>query len=1051
MSPKPRFPSLEIVTDLPAGLYEDLITEGLDSRLKSDPRAVERERLDPADAHEILSRHLAFLARRALRQAGGTGADGLIRQANLANEIAQAIVSLAPDAANSRDLVAESRDLLLAISDRVSPDGETRHPVRPEVPLSASALLVNGRDQPRIGTEIQRELQSADDVDLLCAFIKWHGLRLLEDHIAGLVRRGGLIRVITTTYIGATEQRAIDRLVELGAHVKISYETHTTRLHAKAWLFQRRSGFSTAYVGSSNMSHAALTDGLEWNVRLSSVEQQHLLDTFQATFEEYWEDPAFEEYDPARADDKDRLRTALATERQGPTELPLEISTLEVRPWGYQREILDELQAEREIHGHDRNLVVMATGTGKTVVAALDYRRLREAREVDSILFVAHREEILDQALSTFRQVLRDGSFGERLVGGDRPDLWRHVFASVQSLSRLDLDNLDVSHFDIVIVDEFHHAMAPTYERFLKHVAPIQLLGLTATPERSDGTDVRVWFGGRTAVELRLWEALERGLLAPFQYFGLADGTDLASVRWRSGQGYDVTDLTNVYTGHDARVRIILQGVRDKVPAVESMRALAFCVSIDHAEYMTRRFNEAGIPSRSVTSRTSGEERRSSLLALRDRRVNALFTVDLFNEGVDVPEIDTVLFLRPTESATVFLQQLGRGLRLARDKPCLTALDFIGQQHADFRFDLRFRALTGSSRRELQHDIERGFPTLPAGCHIQLDRVASDIVMKNVRSSLRINWQGLVSELRSLGDRSLESFLDETGLELEDVYRRRRGGWASLRRLAGFDDRQAGEDDDKLAAALGRWLYVDDLERLEFVEALLTSRSGVPPLDSREGRLMKMVHFALWGAGEPVGAIEADFQRLLSNQSRCEELLQLTRPLRQRMRRVVVPVDPGARVPLHVHARYSRDEALAAFGVDKPATARGVGVKWVAAERADVLFVTLRKTEQHYSPTTMYADRAVTPTLFQWESQNKTSETSSVGQRYVNHQERGSSIHLFVRESKEVEGDLGTPPYVYVGPAEYVSHTGDRPMRIMWHLAHEMPADLFRAARVAAG
>src|SRR4051812_17855217 len=209
----------------------------------------------------------------------------------------------------------------------------------------------------------------------------------------------------------------------------------------------------------------------------------------------------------------------------------------------------------------------MATGTGKTVVAGLDYRRLREAGAVDKLLFVAHRQEILDQSIRMFRHIMRDGAFGERFVGGERPAEWRHVFASVQSLARLDLEHdLAPGHFDMVIVDEFHHASeeTKTYANLLRHVEPKVLLGLTATPERADGLDVRGWFDGRTAAELRLWEALERGLLAPFQYFGLHDDTDLSAVRWKRGSGYDVGELSNVYTGHDARVRIVLQAVLNK-------------------------------------------------------------------------------------------------------------------------------------------------------------------------------------------------------------------------------------------------------------------------------------------------------------------------------------------------------------------------------------------------------------------------------------------------------------------------------------------------------
>jgi superfamily II DNA or RNA helicase/HKD family nuclease len=1005
----------------------------------------------------VLARHLEALARRALRSVEGNDDQALRRQVELANAIAQAILDQVPNVIGQEDLVSTSHDLLHAIVERSGLPGPVRFPARPEIPLSSSALLVNGRDQPRIGNEVQRELASADRVDLLCAFVKWHGLRVLEPEIEQAVRRGAVLRVITTTYIGATERRALDRLVELGATVKVSYETRTTRLHAKAWLFHRETGYSTAYVGSSNLSKSALLDGLEWNVRLSAVEHGHLLDTFQATFEEYWEDPSFEPYDPADAAQRSRLDRALATERSGPAALPIELAALDVLPWGYQSEILDLLTAEREIHGNHRNLVVMATGTGKTVVAGLDYRRLRAAGEVDSLLFVAHREEILGQSLAMFRHIMRDGSFGERFVAGERPAEWRHVFASVQSLARLDLTGqLATDHFDMVVVDEFHHASreTKTYARLLEHLVPKELLGLTATPERADGRDVRTWFDGRTAVELRLWEALERGLLAPFQYFGVHDGTDLRNVRWKRGRGYDPDELTNLYTGHHARSRIVLQALLDKITDVGRMRALGFCVSIDHARFMADQFRAAGIAALAVTSQTPWVDRRAALTALRQREVNILFTVDLFNEGIDLPEIDTVLFLRPTESATVFLQQLGRGLRLADDKPCLTVLDFIGNQARDFRFDLRYRALTGVSRQGVAGEIERGFPTLPAGCHIALDRVAADLVLHNVRSSLRISWAELAGELRRIGDVDLPRFLQETGIELEDVYRRPHGGWTALRRLAAHDPRPPGPDDDQLARAIGRMLHVDDLERLALLDQLLVQQE--PPATAaaatgRSARLLAMLHFSLWGWNEPLDRIDAGWQRLWDNPSRRGELQELAAILRSRIRRVTKPIAPGGDLPLHVHARYSMAELLAAFGVRNPAASRGSGVRWIEPEHADVFWFNLRKTERHFSPSTMYADRAISPSLFQWESQNATSEASATGRRYVNHRALGSSVHLFFRESKDTDGALGAPAYLYAGPASYVSHTGERPMRIIWRLDHDLPADVFHAARVATG
>jgi superfamily II DNA or RNA helicase/HKD family nuclease len=1008
------------------------MTRALDHALaRIDSDLVGKESLDPADSHDVLARHIATIATRALKAVSGQGAARLEAQLSLANRIVDAIGAAAPRAVEPDDLLVDPPTLLTAIVPRPPAPIEVTFPLRPETPLATGALLTNGRGQPGIGGEVNREMASADDVDLLCAFIKWHGVRLIQDSISDLVARGGRIRIITTTYMGATEQRALDRLAELGADIRVSYETRTTRLHAKAWLFRRASGAGTAYVGSSNLSKSALIDGMEWNVRLSQLEQAPILDTFAATFEEYWNDPGFEPYDPRDADDSERLRLALAKESNKPADdLPIDVTRLDVRPYPYQQEILERLDAERTVHGRNHNLVVMATGTGKTVVAGLDYRRLRRTG-IDSLLFVAHQERILRQSRGVFRQVLRDGTFGELFVGGDKPHEWRHVFASVQSLHRLDLNELDPERFDMVIVDEFHHAEAPTYQGLLATLRPRILLGLTATPERADGLDIWHWFDGHTAIELRLWEALERQLLSPFQYFGVHDDVDLGAIQWRRGHGYDVAGLENLYTGDDGRARIILQAVRNTLD-VRHMRGLGFCVSIKHADFMAERFHRAGIPSMSLHSQVSADTQRAAVDRLERGDLKMLFTVDLFNEGVDLPTVDTILMLRPTESATIFLQQLGRGLRLADDKPCLTVLDFIGGQNGQFRFDKRYRALTGSSRRALARDVSNDFPTLPAGCHIRLDRVAKQIVLDNIRQALRLPRKGIVEELRQLGNVSLASFLDETGLEIEDIYRRRNGrGWTGLREDAGLTARST-VDDSALSTAIGRLLHFDDPDRLD---ALRGIANGVLP----GGRFGAMVKQAL-GSG---------IHNLAELPERQAELREVADVLAARIERVTERVDPTGRNPLRLHARYSRNEVCAAFGIADPTNLRE-GVKWLPEENADIFFVTLTKTEQHYSPTTMYQDRAITSTLFQWESQSTTSSGSVTGQRYIHHAGRGSSVHLFIRETKEADGDLGVPPYLYAGPMTYVEHSEDRPMRILWKLDHPLPADVFHAARVAA-
>ena len=804
-------------------------------------------------------------------------------------------------------------------------------------------------------------------------------------------------------------------------------------------------------MGSSNLSHAALVDGLEWNVRLSAVSTPHLLDKFRATFDSYWENNEFELYSPSV--DGDRLRQALQTASgtRVSDRLIVTLSGLEVHPKPYQAEMLEQLEAERVVHNRHRNLIVAATGTGKTVIAALDYRRL--TRDTDGrdlkLLFVAHRKEILLQARRMYQEVLTDPTFGELLVDGQQPTQWRHVFASIQSLTPRKLSEIEPGQFDVVVVDEFHHAEASSYRRLLDHVEPVELLGLTATPERGDGIDVRMFFEGRVASELRLWEALEQNLLCPFHYFGIHDQTDLENVNWKRGR-YDLDALTNVYTGNDSRTRIVLKELRDKVADIATIRALGFCVSVEHARYMAQRFLEAGIPACAVSGDTAAVDRHAALAALRNREINVIFAVDLFNEGLDIPEIDTILLLRPTESATVFLQQLGRGLRLTRGKTVLTVLDFVGHHRHEFRFDQRFRALTGASGKFLQRQVEEGFPFLPSGSQIILDPVAQQIVLKNIRQQVSPRWATLVSEVRAHSGDGLKSYLDDTGRELADVISERRS-WTALCRDAGKLSSELGLREVDLVKRVRAVAHVDDRLRARAYSELLAD--GKLPSTDAERRLAEMLFFSLFPNGGGFG--------------NAQEALQIVRgqAVADEMRQVIDIAFDGARrstsalgqlipelsaVPLAVHASYSREEILAALSFASlnrtPSTMRE-GVAWCPAVNADAFLVTLNKSDKEYSPTTMYRDFALSPDLFHWESQSTTASHAPTGSRYINHRQAGSHILIFVREAKR--GVLGTSPYVFLGPADYVSHEGDRPMAITWRLHRPMPTEVYAASSVA--
>ncbi len=1022
------------------GLYEILITEALEARLREVGVGLApiRTGLRAAEAADRIALHIGRLVRRALQDVDDE------QRVAVGVDLARALLARIDAAVADADVSAESPILSGSVLRAVLaalPDGTPEVIAEPLIPLLDTALLTNAPGEPRVGSQLLTEIHSADRVDVVMAFIRRSGIAPLLAALRRHCAAGRRLRVLTTTYTGSTEGRALDELQQAGAEIRVSYDLSTTRLHAKAWLFHRASGFSTAYIGSSNLTHSAQVSGLEWNVRVSGARNPDVLGKVGAVFENYWNGGDFAPYDAAEF--AERVKPEADT---GPGIL---LSPIELRPEPFQERLLEQIALARE-QGHHRNLLVSATGTGKTVMAAVDYARLRATLPRARLLFVAHREELLEQSLATFRYALRDAAFGELWVGGQRPRLFEHVFASIQSLSAAGYANIAPDHFDVVIVDEFHHAAAPSYRALLEHVDPLELLALTATPERSDGLPLLGWFGDRIAAELRLWDAIDQHRLAPFVYYGIADSLDLRQIPWRRGHGYDVTELSNLLTADDAWARLVIRQLVEHVEDPRRMRALGFCVSVLHAQFMARVFRKAGIAATAVWGNSPDDERRAALTDLAAGRVNVVFSVDLFNEGLDVPVVDTLLFLRPTDSPTLFLQQLGRGLRRSPGKSVCTVLDFVGQHRKEFRFDRRFRALLGGSRKDLVDQIEGGFPFLPAGCHLELDPVAKERVLANIRAAVSGRWSAKIAELQQLArdDQgvSLGSFLHATGLELDDVYGADKC-WSDLRADAGLPVLPAGPHEVVLRRACGRLLHVDDRERIEFWREWL--RDGSPALSSaapRHARLLRMLAASVADQALRKDTTLEEALVILQRHPQVRgELLELLDVLAERIGHVHPPFTGHADVPLAVHARYTRIEILAALGVGKLAKVAPwqSGVYWAPDARTDLFAFTLDKTTGQFSPTTSYKDRAVSRDLIHWESQSTTRADSATGLRYREHVAQGTSILLFARLRADDRA------FWFLGPATYVSHEGELPMAVTWRLHHPLPGDLYASFAAA--
>jgi hypothetical protein len=455
---------------------------------------------------------------------------------------------------------------------------------------------------------------------------------------------------------------------------------------------------------------------------------------------------------------------------------------------------------------------------------------------------------------------------------------------------------------------------------------------------------------------------------------------------------------------------------------------------------MSRFFNEKGLPSICLTSKTPDDERNAAKQRLTKGEIQYIFVVDLYNEGVDIPEVNTVLFLRPTESLTVFLQQLGRGLRLAEDKECLTVLDFIGQAHKKYNFEDKFKALLANTSRSMEKEIKDGFISVPKGCYIQLEPMAAKYILNNIRKSFDTT-AGLVSRIETFVEDSglsltLENFTNYYHLDVRNIYKR--GTFSKLCVFAGAK-KDFNEPLEKIMEnAFLRLSYVNSRRWLRFLINLFKSGGKInfKEMVPEERRMLNMFTYSVLEKAYP----DLNFDlvtELKSSPTMLAEFIELLEYNYSKIDFIDKKIDLGFKCPLDLHCTYTRDQILLAMDHIDPSNVRE-GVKWIQDKQTDIFFITLNKSDKDYSPSTMYKDYSINESLFHWQSQSTTASDSNTGKRYINHRSLGSKIMLFVREHKR--NSFGTEPYTFLGTANYVSHEGSKPMNIMWKLDEPIPA-----------
>lgn len=1036
------------------GIYEQVISNKIHEELKirEDEINIFKEEIEKEEAKVILSKYLQEVTKKSLNLIKNKDIN---KQIEVCNQIINYLSEQVEDKEIKENNIHKDGEILLSVEEKINKSKIKNNNIRPLTPISQSYLFTNSNNEPDLISELKREILSSDNIDILVSFIRWSGLRLIKDELIEHTQTKKL-RIITTSYMGASEFKAIKFLSELpNTEVKISYDTQRTRLHAKSYMFHRNTGFTTAYIGSSNISKDAMTTGLEWNMKVSEKDSKNIVDKFKATFESYFND---EEFKTFTEEDEEKLKTELKKARV--SELKNEnndIVNIDVRPYHYQQEILDTLSVERDVLGHNKNLVVAATGVGKTVISAFDYKNFKSQNKgkVNRLLFIAHREDILSQSLKTFRTILRDRNFGGLYSGNFTPNNIDHVFMTIQTFNSKKFDEcLDKEFYDFIIIDEFHHASAPSYQKILEHFKPKVLLGLTATPERMDGKDVLEYFDGKISSEMRLCEAIDKKLLSTFQYFCISDELDLSKLKWSKG-GYDNKELTELLTidklNSKKRADLVIRSLHDYISDIDEVVGLGFCVSIEHANFMANYFNDKKIPSVAISSKTTKDERDKAKSGLINGKYKFAFVVDLYNEGVDIPEVNTILFLRPTESLTVFLQQLGRGLRLSDNKECLTVLDYVGQAHKNYNFYEKFSSIARKKGKALKEEIESGFITLPKGCHLHMEKQAKEYILRNINSFINnkttITNKIKTFEIESGKKLNLENFIEFYNITLKEIYKTKN----SFYRLcvnAKIKEEFFDIDEKCLSSGMIRLTNTDSVRLLKFwIETLQNykNENKIANLTGSEEQMLLMLYYTLYTKSPKelgINNIIEFLKRLYSNRLMYEEILEV---LKYNLNHInVKTLSDGLKFEsnLEVHSTYTKEQILAAFGkntIDKQYPLRE-GVLYIEEIKTDIFLITLNKVEKHFSPSTMYEDYAINDKLFNWQSQSRTSIDSPTGQRYVNHINTNNNILLFVRENKREDGI--TSPYIYLGPADIVSYSGSKPINIVWKLKNTLPASI---------
>ncbi|AUB31577.1 DEAD/DEAH box helicase family protein [Spiroplasma floricola] len=627
------------------------------------------------------------------------------------------------------------------------------------------------RNQQELLNEIQNEIKTSDEVYLIYPFISKTILNKISLCFDYCLENNIPIKIISTTFDDLSQFNNLNELkliVQKYKNIQIkiedNMERNSERIHIKASIFKRKTLPDSAIMGSSNLTYKGMISGREWNIKITSKNENDLVQQMIQEFDNLWNED-FVDFSIAKDRDDliERIKQNQLVKNQ--VELSNQIQFSKKYLYKFQKEIIEKLKYRRYI-GKTKNLIIMATGTGKTLVSAFDYKNQRQSAKNNlSILFLAHQKEIIDQAIKTYRQVLEEQNFGEVLYDGqiiaDKP---KHLFATIQSLSNR-LNNFDKDHFDLIIFDEAHHLAANSFDKVFNYFNPKQVIGLTATPEREDGKDIKQYFDNEFASELRLWDAINQKLLCPFDYYCIDDtSTNLQGIDLNSDK--DIFKVVNT----DSRNELLFKTIEKYLGIYARPTALIFCTTIDHAKIIANFLVQKGLKAEAFTSENN-KERNRILHEFKIGRINYLCVVNIFNEGIDIPEINTIILLRPTSSKTVYLQQLGRGLRKIELKNKLEVYDLIS--NIDSKYDITLGIRNLFNPNIIGTNFISTKEGLPYDSTITLEKNTKEIILKSLKKwfgNKDIIRKQVIQYYKKYQDFALEKILQDYEISLLDFY-----------------------------------------------------------------------------------------------------------------------------------------------------------------------------------------------------------------------------------------------------------------------------------------